>query len=163
MTVIQKNDAALISKDSFHAIGLKWEGTFAEAGEGGIRKIQTELKERLNEIPHIVSPDILLGLSYHATPDSDGFTHYAAVEVERVEDIPFGMVSIYVPTLSYATCEHLKGQNIKQSYNNIYSWISSEGLKENNVDHLTHFEKYPMNQDPYSTDPEFTILIPVTR
>ncbi|MBS4200033.1 effector binding domain-containing protein [Bacillus sp. FJAT-49732] len=163
MTINQKNNAVLTSKEAFHAIGLKWEGTFAEAGAGAIREIQTELKERLKEIPHIINPDIMLGLSYHATPGGDGFTHYAAIEVEKVDNIPSGMVSIFVPTLTYATCEHHKDQSIERSYDNIYDWIRSEGLNENNVDHLTHFEKYPMNQDPYSTDPEFTIMIPVTR
>ncbi|MCR2821820.1 GyrI-like domain-containing protein [Lederbergia panacisoli] len=163
MTIEQKNDGALTSKESFRAIGFKWEGTFAEAGEGGIRKIQMELINRLNEIPRIVNPDILLGLSYHATLGGNGFTHYAAVEVDNVDEIPSGMVSIAVPTLTYATCEHRKGQNIKRSYDNVYEWILKEGLKENNVDHLTHFEKYPMTQDPYSTDPEFTIMIPVKR
>ncbi|MCJ8009569.1 GyrI-like domain-containing protein [Lederbergia wuyishanensis] len=163
MTIKQKNDAVLITKEAFHAIGIKWEGTFAEAGEGGIREIQIELQKRLKEISGIVDPEIMLGLSYHAIPGGNGFTHYAAVEVEKVEKIPSGMVSIFVPTLTYATCKHYKGQSIESSYNNIYNWISSERLKENYVDHLTHFEKYPMNQHPYSTDPEFTIMIPVTR
>ncbi|MBS4216784.1 effector binding domain-containing protein [Bacillus sp. FJAT-49711] len=163
MTVDQQNDALLTTKEAFQAIGLKWEGTFAEAGEGAIRKIQIKLKNRLEEISNIVNPDILLGLSYHATFGGNGFTHYAVVEVESVEEVPLGMISISVPTLTYATCQHRKGQNIEQSYDNMYNWIRKEGLMENNVGHLTHFEKYPMTQNPYSTDPEFTIMIPVMR
>lgn len=44
---------------------LKWEGTFAEAGAGAIRKVQTEFKRRLHEIKNMMHPDELLGLSYH--------------------------------------------------------------------------------------------------
>jgi predicted transcriptional regulator YdeE len=163
MSVEQKNDAMLVSKEAFQAVGLKWEGTFAEAGAGGIRKIQAEIHKRLEEIPHVTNPDLLLGLSYHAIPGGDGFTHYAVVEVEKVEAIPSGMVSISVPTLTYAKCEHQKGQSIEQSYNNIYIWIGKQGFEENPVDHLTHFEEYPMKQDPYDKDPAFKIMIPVKK
>ncbi|MBB6454052.1 putative transcriptional regulator YdeE [Salirhabdus euzebyi] len=161
MSVEQKNEAVVVNKEAFKAVGLKWEGTFEEAGAGEIRKVHAQMQERLNEIQHVVNPETLLGLSYHARPDGKGFTHYAVVEVEKIEEVPTNMVSLSVPTLSYAKCGHKKGQDISQSYNNIYAWIASQGYKENNVDHLTHFEKYPMKQDPYTEEPEFEILIPV--
>lgn len=154
----QKNEAMFMTKESFQAIGLKWEGTFAEAGAGGIRAVQKELHNRLKEIKHIVDPEKLLGLSYHVT--EGGFTHYAVVEVERAEDIPDGMTMVTVPTLTYAKCEHKKGQNIETSYTNMYAWIENQGYMLHKGD-LTHFEEYPMQQDPYNKDPEFVIMIPV--
>lgn len=154
----QKNEAMLMTKEAFQAVGLKWEGTFAEAGAGGIRAVQTVLQNRLKEIKHIVNPDKLLGLSYHVT--EGGFTHYAVVEVERAEDIPDGMTLVAVPTLTYARCQHQKGQNIETSYTNMYAWIENQGYSLHNGD-LTHFEEYPMKQDPYDRDPEFIIMIPV--
>lgn len=156
----QKNESVLVTKQSFLAVGLKWEGTFAEAGAGGIRIVQTELQNRLDEIKHVIDSATLLGLSYHTT--ESGFTHYAVVMVDRFEDLPDGMVAITVPTLSYAKCEHKKEQNIETSYNNIYAWIEQEGYKLHNGD-LTHFEKYPMKQDPFSSQPEFIIMIPIDK
>ncbi|KOP66949.1 transcriptional regulator [Bacillus sp. FJAT-18019] len=161
MTIDQRNEAALTSKEAFQAMGLKWEGTFAEAGAGGIRAVHRTLQGRLSEIPHALHTDTLLGLSYHAAPGGDGFIHYAVVEVERIDEVPDGMITISVPALTYATCAHRKEQSIDQSYNNIYAWIKEQGYSEYNPDHLTHFEKYPMSQDPYSDDPEFVIMIPV--
>lgn len=73
MSAEQKQKFTIVSKESFIAIGFKWEGTFAEAAKGGIRKIQAELKERLDEIEGKVEEDVLLGLSYHATEASNGF------------------------------------------------------------------------------------------
>ncbi|WP_341538285.1 GyrI-like domain-containing protein [Paenibacillus pinisoli] len=154
----QKNECMLVTKESFRAIGLKWSGTFAEAGAGGIRLVQAEMKSRMNEIKQVVNPHILLGLSYHVT--EDGFTHYSAVEVEQMEDIPDGMASITPPTLTYAKCEHRRGQNIEASYNNIYAWIQDRGYSLYKGD-ITHYEEYPMNQDPQSEDPEFVIMIPI--
>jgi len=161
MTVSQKNEANLTEKKAFHAVGLEWEGTFAEAGTGGIRAVHRALQERLKENPHVINPETMLGLSYHAVPGGERFTHYAVVEVEKVEKVPARMVTVSIPTLTYATCKHDKNQRIDQSYHNIYHWIKSQGYKENNVDNLTHFEQYPMSQDPYADDPEFVIMIPI--
>lgn len=159
----QKNDISLTAKDSFQAIGIKWEGTFADAAAGGIRAVQQIMKDRLSEIKDILHPETLLGLSYHAFPGGETFCHYSAVEVKSAQHIPNGMEVISVPSLTYAACKHHKGQSITESYNNMYRWIQLHQYTQNNPDGLTHFEKYPMIQDPYDTDPEFEIMIPVLR
>ncbi|PAK49433.1 GyrI-like domain-containing protein [Paenibacillus sp. 7541] len=161
MTVEQRNEASITTKPAFQAVGIKWEGTYAEAGAGGIRAIHEQLQERLAEIPYAIHKDTMLGLSYHAHPGAEGFTHYATVEVEKVGDIPEGMVAIAVPELTYATCHHAKQQNIQQSYTNVYNWIREQGYQEKAPDGLTHLEQYPMEQDPYDDQPEFVIMIPV--
>jgi len=160
MSIGQEKGFAVVSKEEFHAIGFKWEGTFAEAAEGGIRHIQTVLKERLNEIHGKVQAETLLGLSYHEQENAERFTHYAVVEVAAIDWVQEGMVSVTVPTLRYVRREHRKGQSIEDSYNKIYTWIQSEGLKSADS-LLTHLEQYPMEQDPYTEDPEFTIMIPI--
>jgi predicted transcriptional regulator YdeE len=156
----QLNEASVIAKMGFRAVGLRWEGTFAEAGAGGIRAVQSELRRRLSEISGIVNPAELLGLSYHANPGATGFVHYCAVEVSGEDEIPAGMTVVEVPARSYAQCRHLKGESIDRSYSNIYAWIEAQGFAAHRGD-LTHFEVYPMAQDPYGPDPEFTIRIPV--
>lgn len=72
------------------------------------------------------------------------------------------MSSITLPTLTYAMCEHKKGQEIDVSYHNIYAWIESQGHKIHEGD-VTHFEVYPMDQDPYDADPAFVIMIPIEQ
>ncbi|MFC4409125.1 GyrI-like domain-containing protein [Chungangia koreensis] len=160
MSVEQKKEFEIVSKEEFLAIGFKWEGTFAEAADGGIRRIQAELKNRLEEISGKVNPETLLGLSYHASENSEGFTHYAAVEVSNADSVPEGMVSISVPANRYAQTDHRKGESVVESYNQIYIWIREQGM-EASQSGLTHFEKYPMAQDPFSTTPAFTIMIPI--
>lgn len=154
----QVNEAIVVTKESFQAVGFKWAGTFAEAGAGGIRLIQQEMQNRFNEIKHIRNREALLGLSYLNI--EGGFTHYTVVEVDQVDDLPVGMETIALPTLTYAKCEHLQGQSIDASYDNIYSWIESKGYALHEGD-MSHFENYPMQQDPYTKEPEFTIMIPI--
>ncbi|WP_078553821.1 GyrI-like domain-containing protein [Bacillus alkalicellulosilyticus] len=163
MEMTKGNETKLITKNSFKAVGLKWEGTFAEAKAGGIRAIQQQIKLRINEIPQTVNPDQLLGLSFHAMPGKEGFTHYSVVEVGSEAPIPDGMVVVTVPSLTYACCKHMKGENISQSYTNLYTWIDQQGFEGDYAYGLTHFEEYPMEQDPYDVEPEFTMMIPVKK
>jgi predicted transcriptional regulator YdeE len=160
---VSVSEPTIVFKPSFSAIGLKWEGTFAEAGAGSIRAIQEKLRQRLPDIVNRASEEGFYGLSYHAHPGAPGFIHYAAVEVSgETESIPNEMERIKVPGLTYAKCEHRKGQSIDASYRNIYLWIESQGYKLDDAE-LTHFEVYPLDQDPYEPDPEFTIMIPIAK
>src|SRR6185437_8153907 len=120
MSKVQNNEVFVTTKEAFQAVGLKWEGTFAEAGAGQIRLVHADMQKRLGEIPYVLNKETLLGLSYHATPNGDGFTHYAVVEVEKTASIPSGMMNIEIPTLTYATTQHYREQSIEQSYSNVY-------------------------------------------
>ncbi len=158
----QIQSAELISKEAATMIGLKWEGTFAEAGAGGIRKVQTEFKRRLHEIKNMMHPDELLGLSYHMT--ETGFVHYVAVQVDDVAspNVPEGMVQFEVPAHDYVKYIHIKGESIESSYHLIYAWIEEQGLCLSN-EPLTHYEVYPMKQDSNDHEPEFNIFVPVNK
>jgi predicted transcriptional regulator YdeE len=159
------HEASVISKPAFTAVGLKWEGTFAEAGSGSIRAVHEKLIRLLPDIPGQTAPGLFYGLSYHAHPGAPGFIHYAVVEVEGSrlsESIPNELLCLEVPGMTYAKCEHRKGQSIDKSYQNIYLWIESQGFQLADAE-LTHFEIYRADHDPYGTDPEFAILIPIAK
>jgi len=160
--VRQDNASSIVTKSAFVAVGLRWEGTFAEAGAGSIRALHKQLQEQLDAIPNRLPSEHFYGLSYHAVPGGQGFVHYAVVEVSEAADVPAGMTTVEVPALTYVRCDHRKGQSIDRSYQNIYSWTESQGYRGADTE-LTHFELYPIRQDPYSSDPEFTIMIPVEK
>ncbi|TDF94473.1 GyrI-like domain-containing protein [Paenibacillus piri] len=154
----QFNEATLVTKRSFQAVGIRWEGTFAEAAAGDIQAVHAEVKNRLHEIKHVPDPELLLGLSHHLAEGR--FTHDAVLEVSRVEEVPEGMIAVTIPELTYAMYEHKRGQNIDASYKNIYAWIKEQGL-ELHKGPVTHFEQYPMSNTLYMEEPAFTIMIPV--
>ncbi len=158
----QENPSSITEKASFTAVGLRWEGSFAEAGAGSIRAMHERFLTQYETIPNRVPSPYFYGLSYHASPDAAGFVHYAVAEVSAITDIPEGMLKLEVPALTYARCDHFKGQSIDRSYQNIGRWIEEQGYRLADTE-LTHFELYPLNQDPYSSDPEFTIMMPVEK
>ncbi|MFS0725324.1 GyrI-like domain-containing protein [Paenibacillus sp. 1P07SE] len=159
MTKSKDNDITLTTKPAFQAIGLHWEGTFAQAHAGEIRELQVQLKNRLDEIPRKTYPDQLLGLSY---PDGEErLTHYALVEVEQVDIIPEGMVTIALPELDYVTYSHASEADISESYARVFAWMKEKGLRQPD-DEVTHLEVYPMAQDPHTDKPRFDIMMPVS-
>ncbi|WP_164217334.1 effector binding domain-containing protein [Virgibacillus sp. YIM 98842] len=150
-----------VKKQQFEAIGLKWEGTFSEAEAGGIKSMMKEMHERMNEIDHVVQSENLIGLSYNAQTGNDRFVPYSVVEVAKISNIPEGVMAISVPETTFVRMKHLKGQDIRASYRNIYQWIAEKGYVTS-TEYLTHLEIYPVHQDSYSNDPNFTIMIPIT-
>lgn len=154
------NTVEMIECPAFTVIGMKWEGTFAEAGTGGIRRMQAIFRERAGEIEGVVRPGDMLGLSYHAHPGGEGFTHYAAVEVEGKPAVPEGMFLIEVPAMTYARCEYRKGDSVDKTYQAVYAWIEAQGCAAA-LRGLTHLEIYPMHHDPFAGTPDFTILVPI--
>lgn len=150
-------EAKLVTKPGFKAVGFKQTVTFEQAQAKELHGIINKLRARHREIPHIVNPDTMLALS-HPVTDKD-FTFYILMEVTKFEyPLPQSMMSIEVPTHTYATCYHEAGQNIDTTYTNIHQWIKEQGL-EINQRHVTHLEKYPMTQD--LDNPDFDIMIPV--
>ena len=118
---------------------MKWEGTFAEAGAGGIRAVHRLMQERLSEIPHALHTDTPLGYLITQFPVvTDLFTtrSWKWDESTKFRRDGYDIRSRII----HATCAHRKEQSIDQSHNNIYAWIKEQGYSEYNPDHLTHFE-----------------------
>lgn len=162
MDRVEGAEISIAVMPAFTAVGMRWEGTFAEAGAGSIRELQREFKTRVSEIGSMARPDELLGLSYHAYPAGETFVHYTAVEVSGADAVPEGMERIEVPSLACAELRHRKGMDIGRSYRDLYAWIEREGYVPLEGS-LTHLEVYPMAQRPEDADPEFTIRIPVKQ
>lgn len=148
----------VIQKPAFQAVGMKWEGTFEQANAGEIRHVMKRMQKRAGEIKHKRNEETLLGISFDVGPD--GFTYYVAFEVERVEEIPQGMEHVQVPAMTYASCSHDQGEQVEQSYRNIYRWLEEQGY-EPNRDGVEHLEAYPIEQDPLHDKPYFQINIPI--
>ncbi len=90
---------------------MKWEGTFAEAGAGGIRVIQTESTNRVKEIKHVLYLQHLWGYPI-ITSREDLNLDDAVVEVDRCRGKSRGNDDSHHFHINHAKCEHKKGQNI---------------------------------------------------
>lgn len=150
----------IVNKDCFLAVGLPWEGTFAEADAGAIRGVLKELHQRVEEIGYKLSSEEVIGLSYRVRTDSEKFRHYSLIEVEKVTHIPNGMVAVQVPAMSLVKATHKKGNEVASSYQELYQWMEQQGHTAADEEY-THMEIYPLDSSTYEGDPEFTMFIPI--
>ncbi|MDG5789087.1 GyrI-like domain-containing protein [Evansella sp. AB-P1] len=153
----------IISKPSYRAVGLKWDGPWSKINE--LKNIIHTMSVRVVELEKAVDPSIQLGLSYHIR--KDGFTHYSVYEVTENQIVPEGMVEITVPAFTYILKEHRKGENIGKSYDEISQFLNDSDYRPfrditvpYDVLPIKH-ERYPKDRD--IEDPHFEILIPVVK
>ncbi|WP_113929624.1 GyrI-like domain-containing protein [Bacillus sp. P14.5] len=147
----------IMKKEGFKALGLKWQGKFEEASQGGIQKLFLELREVTDGIENKAEPGIVKGLSYHNL--TGGFTYYLCQEVNDIGEIRYGLEIIEVPAYTYAVLEH-KGAEVMNSYGVLYQWIEEQGYSLNQQI-LQHLEEYPADYHPYEDEPNLLIHIPV--
>ena len=155
----------LVTLPAYRAIGMRWQGTYAEVVPH-LKSVIREMEERASELEYKLNPSFQLGLSYHVI--EDGFAHYAVYQVSEQQEIPNGMIEIYIPQWTYVKTEHHKGQNIGNTYNELQRWLDLNGyipLREANT---VYFDPMPIKHEYYpaeydKNDPHFDIYIPVVR
>ncbi|TYS70448.1 transcriptional regulator [Sutcliffiella horikoshii] len=152
----------IVTIASYRAMGLKWEGSYAEVPK--LKELIIKMSNRVSELSYVKNPETQLGLSYHLR--SDGFIHYSVFEVDKKQELLLGMVEIIVPEMTYLKVEHPKGKDIGVTYTEIYQWFKEcdyQPFKEKGIDYYDDLpikhEKYPVDRD--LEDPHFEILIPI--
>ncbi len=156
----------MITLPAYRAVGLIWEGTFSEIAPN-LKNVIQQVKDRANELEYKVNPTVQLGLSYHVI--ENGFTHYAVYEVNEEQEVPDGMIEIWVPEWTYVKTTHNKGDDVQQTYTDLHKWLfDSEytAFREAGVDYYDPYmpikhEHYPVDHD--LNDPHFDIYIPIVK
>jgi predicted transcriptional regulator YdeE len=159
---LENFEIKIVELPAYKGIGLKWEGSYIEVGD--LKSVINTMSSRVGELEHAVNPDLQLGLSYHLRPD--GFVHYSVYEVGEEQQLPEGMIEIQIPKMTYLKVYHQKGQNIGQTYGEIFRWMKHSdydtyrepGVEYYDVLPIKH-ERYPKDRD--IKDPHFEIYIPV--
>lgn len=161
---MEKLQYELVTLPAYKAIGVKWEGPYTKVSS--LKNVILQMSDRVDELPTAVEPEVQLGLSYHLRPD--GFVHYSVFRVQEQQEVPEGMIDIYVKEMTYLKVLHERGQDIGHTYTKIYQWFKQNDyipFREPGVDYFDDLpikhERYPVNRD--LDDPHFEILIPVLK
>lgn len=106
-----------------------------------IPKAASKLKERVHEIQHIIDKQVQLGafIAEDTTADLDGY--WVGVEVEKIDVIPPGMVSLSIPPQAYVSTFY-QGMNhgIRDAYREMHEWAELNGYARRRD--LWHVEKF---------------------
>jgi AraC family transcriptional regulator len=98
-------EARIVRKPAFHVVGMA--GVFTPTSSK-IPELWGRFAPRIHEVPHRRGLHTL-GVCVDADPetiDEVGFTYLAGVEVDRIADVPDGMIAKAVPANLYAVLTH---------------------------------------------------------
>lgn len=154
----------IVTMPAYRAVGLKWNGPYSEVSS--LKQVIYSMSNRVEELEYVLNPDLQLGLSYHLRPD--GFVHYSVYEVTEEQQVPEGMIEIYVPEMTYLVTSHPKGENIGETYSKISSWMQDGEYEPFVETDITYYDSLPIKHERYPAnrdleDPHFDILIPITK
>lgn len=114
---------------------------------------------RLGEIRHAV-PGACYGVVRQEREGEERLEYYAAMPVERIDDLPPGMEAVEVPASRYAAFLHRGvAADIDRTVNYIYStWLAGSGCRHS---YGVDLEIYGDGYHPTSADSSFHYAIPL--
>ena len=109
-----------------------------------IPKAAAVLKERGDEIQHLINKEVQLGafVAEDTTGDLDGY--WVGMEVEKIEVIPPGMVSFTIPPQTYVSTFY-QGTNhgIRDAYRDMHEWAEINGYaRRSDLWHVERFYRF---------------------
>jgi predicted transcriptional regulator YdeE len=145
-------DIQVLEKEEIKVIGISRSGTYSQMYN--IPDLFNEMKGRLEEVPNQTNEAILIA-PFHSRETE--FTYYVTTPVEKVENVPDGMVGFTIPRKNYVYSSY-KGrfEELENTYRKMLVWMQEYGydlddhalslkvVKENKSDNegSTYFELY---------------------
>lgn len=119
-------DIQVVEKNELKVVGISWNGTYAETNT--IPSLFTELEARLNEVAYQTKEPILIA-PFHSRETE--FTYYVTTPVEKIENIPEGMVGFTIPRKNYVCATH-KGrpEEVENTYLQLLKWMKEYGYEQ---------------------------------
>jgi AraC family transcriptional regulator len=116
----------IVSRPAFTVVGVLYRGK-NEHGEVP-QMWDQKLLPRVQEIPHQVTPPLAYGVLDHYDPQTGEFDYLAGYGVERVADLPEGMVRWDVPAQTYAVFPCTL-PTVMDGFGAAYSWLKQSGTQ----------------------------------
>jgi AraC family transcriptional regulator len=151
----ERVEPKIIERPAFTVAGMVHSGN-NENNE--IPTMWEAMGPRLSEVQHVVNPEVCYGVVDNMDEGSGTFDYMAGIEIERVTELPEGMVRWDVPAGTYAvfTCT-LPG--LGEAYAHAYAtWLPQSGYERAPV---PEFELYGGDFDPRDPSSEMEIYIPI--
>lgn len=145
-------EVQVLEKEELKVVGISRSGTYSQMSN--ILELIDEMKDRLEEVPNQTNDSILIAPFHRRETE---FTYYLTTPVEKVENVPDGMIGFTIPRKNYVCSSH-KGrpEELENTYRKMLVWMQEYGydldnhalslkvLKENKIDNdvSMHFELY---------------------
>jgi AraC family transcriptional regulator len=144
----------IVTRPAFKVVGMRYSGRNPRQ----LPRLWQTFGPRTGEVRHRVNPDVSFGLTVGYDERTRRFDYIACVEVERIEDIPEGMVGWEVPEQRYAVFPCAMPTFVK-TYNYVKkTWIPANGYE---FAGFPEFERYGDSFNPMDRHSEYEFYMPV--
>jgi predicted transcriptional regulator YdeE len=118
-------DVQVVEKNELKVVGISWNGTYSETTT--IPSLFSKMKERLYEVANQTNESVLIA-PFHSRETE--FTYYVTTPVEKIEDVPEGMVGFTIPRKNYVFATH-KGrqEEVENTYLQMFNWMKEYGYE----------------------------------
>ncbi|MFZ7943483.1 MULTISPECIES: GyrI-like domain-containing protein [Bacillaceae] len=147
----------VIKREETKVVGISWNGTYSEMST--IPELFTKMRERLNEVSHQTREPFLIA-PFHSRETE--FTYYVTKPVEKLDEIPEGMIGFTIPGKNYVNTVH-KGslENVLETYNRLFAWMEEYGYERDHYALCLEIFKEEHKLQNGLDDLHFEIYVPV--
>ena len=116
----------VIEKEEMKVVGISWNGTYSQIS--ALPRLFQEMVNRLEEVSYQTKEPVLIA-PFHSRETE--FTYYVTTPVEKIDEIPEGMVGFTIPSKNYVFATH-KGrqEEVENKYQQIYAWMKEYGYEQ---------------------------------
>ena len=127
--MIGKRNVHVETLDKFYLVGIRVRCP-AEEYAWQIPLAAKQLDARKKEIANVSNLHQQFGAFVVDTSSEEEGGYWVCHQVKKIEGVPEGMVSLRIPSQTYAVLKH-RGSNmgILNTYEELHTWITKSGLK----------------------------------
>ncbi|MBT2736319.1 AraC family transcriptional regulator [Neobacillus sp. B4I6] len=116
----------VIEKEEMKVVGISWNGTYSQINT--LPRLFQEMVNRLEEVSYQTKEPVLIA-PFHSRETE--FTYYVTTPVEKIDEIPDGMVGFTIPSKNYVFATHKgKQEEVENTYQQIYAWMKEYGYEQ---------------------------------
>ena len=150
-------DIQVVEKEEIKVVGISWNGTYSQTST--IPQLFEEMEARLEEVAYQTNESVLIA-PFHSRETE--FTYYVTTPVERIDNIPDGMVGFTIPRKNYVyATHHGKPDEVENTYLRIFSWMKEYGYEQDlQALNIEVFKEHKKHQNA-SEELHYEIYLPV--
>jgi AraC family transcriptional regulator len=116
----------VIEKEEMKVVGISWNGSYSQIST--IPSLFKKMINRLEEVSYQTHEPVLIA-PFHSRETE--ITYYVTTPVDKIDEIPEGMVGFTIPSKNYVFATHKGSQEeVKNTYKRVYSWMEEYGYEQ---------------------------------
>ncbi|MBM7652963.1 GyrI-like domain-containing protein [Neobacillus cucumis] len=147
----------VIEKEEIKVVGIPWTGTYSELET--IPSLFNKMEKRIKEVACLSNEPVVIA-PFHGRETE--LTYYVTKPVEKIENVPEGMVGFSIPRKNYVYTTHNGSmEEIENTYRRLFTWMEEYGFEQDHQALGLEIFKEEHKQQNQLGELHFEIYLPV--